>query len=318
MNTSAAVDGFLLARTAEGYSPHTIRDYRLTLRRLVEHLEDPDIATITATDVRSFMAAMRARRYRGKPLGQHTLANMWCAIRSFFGWCLEERLITSRPDAGLKRPQYTRQPIEPFSREDIAALLKAAEYTAEAVTHGRRPFRMRRPTARRDAAIVLFLLDTGLRVGEVERLTVADVDLESGEVAVHPYNSGRKSRGRHVYLGNVARRALWRYLAEREPEPTADDPLFVSLDRYPMDRSSISHMLRELGKRAGVAKVHPHRFRHTMALWFLRNGGDVFSLQRILGHSTLDMVRQYVALAEADAASAHRRASPADNWRLNG
>ena len=111
-------------------------------------------------------------------------------------------------------------------------------------------------------------------------------------------------------------KALWRYLAEREPEPTADDPLFVSLDRYPMDRSSISHMLRELGKRAGVAKVHPHRFRHTMALWFLRNGGDVFSLQRILGHSTLDMVRQYVALAEADAVSAHRRASPADNWRL--
>lgn len=314
MHLSDAVDGFFLARTAEGYSPHTLADYRVSLRRLVEYLHDPEADAVSTTDVRGFMAHMREYRYKGRPLSSHTLANIWCALRSFWGWCAAEGLVGERPDTGLKRPEYSRPAVEPFSREDVAALLQAAEFTALASTTRRRSFRMRRPSANRDVALVLLLLDTGLRVGECARLEVRDVDLDGGEVTVRPVGSGRKSRGRHVYLGTVARRALWRYVSERKPAKSA--PLFVTRERAPMSRNSISHLLRQLGERAGVSDVHPHRFRHTMAIWFLRNGGDVFNLQRLLGHSTLDMVRQYVALAEADTATAHRRASPADNWKL--
>ena len=123
-------------------------------------------------------------------------------------------------------------------------------------------------------------------------------------------------KGRTVFLGKATRRALWRYLAGREDGDDPEAPLFTCKYDRPMNKDALRLLIVHLGRKAQVKKCHPHRFRHTFAIAYLRAGGDVFTLQALLGHSTLDMVRHYARIAEIDIQQAHRRASPADNWRL--
>ena len=177
---------------------------------------------------------------------------------------------------------------------------------------------MRRPTGLRDRALILLLLDTGLRASELCALNVGDVDLKSGQVQVkHGQAGGAKGgKGRVVFLGQTARRALWRYLAARQDGQDSGAPLFVGkLERRP-NKGTLRQLMARLGKKAEVVNCHPHRFRHTFGLTYLRSGGDVFTLQALLGHSTLEMVQHYARLAQVDIEQAHRRASPVDNWQL--
>jgi site-specific recombinase XerD len=134
-------------------------------------------------------------------------------------------------------------------------------------------------------------------------------------VKVVPYLSGRKSKSRVVFIGKSSRAALWHYLAERK-NTLPDDSLFIGKNNHPLDRLILGNLLRRFGNRAGSDNVHPHRFRHTFAIQYLRNGGDIFTLQRLLGHSDISMVRRYLNIADTDAQIAHQRASPVDRWNF--
>lgn len=120
-----------------------------------------------------------------------------------------------------------------------------------------------------------------------------------------------------VYLGKRALSALWLYVSdERYPARATDDHLFLTQDGYPMDRHSIRRAIYRLADWAGI-KASPHLFRHTSAIEHLRHGMDAFSLQKMLGHETLEMTRKYLtALDDEDVGDRARRTSPADNWRL--
>ncbi|NSW52218.1 MAG: tyrosine-type recombinase/integrase [Anaerolineae bacterium] len=308
---SNAIPTYSLYLASNGFSPHTVKYYAGCMKRVLKAIGDRPVAAIQYQDLVLFMADVSAR---GR--SQNTLRAYWKSFRSFFSWAQLELGLKELPNAKIKCPAEPPTEVIPFTQEDVQALLKAAEYTRPAVSHGRKSFQMKRATAARDIALVKLLLDTGLRVSEAARLTVGDVDLfDNCAVQVHAYRSGKKSRPRTVFISRRTAYQIHRYLSTRD-KPHNSEPLFLSIKNNPMDRDSIRHLLDNLGTRADVPNTHPHRFRHTFAIEFLRNGGNVYTLQRLLGHSTLDMVRRYLHLSEVDIENAHRLASPVDNWRL--
>ncbi len=159
-------------------------------------------------------------------------------------------------------------------------------------------------------ALVSLLLDTGIRLSELTALRVRDVDLVEGRCLVR----GKGSRERLVPLGGRCRRALRASLAARgRLDPSG--PLFVGRGGSPLPRRTVQQVVRRLGGSAGITdRCSPHVLRHSFARAFLANGGDVFSLQRILGHSpaSLQVTRRYVRLVDDDLRATHRRASPID------
>lgn len=304
--------GFYLAKQAEGCSPNTIIEYRKDFAHFARWCNGRDPAKLSAGDLKAFLAHLRTEpNGRGKPLAAKTVYNCWAALRSFYRWHSEEYHCPN-PMSSVAAPKAPEPVIEPLSREGVAAILRACDGTREASTKGRAAFSMRRDTALRDRAIVLVLLDAGLRASELCALTVGDVDLSSGRVLVR---KGKGGKGRVVYLGKMARRAVWKYLATRA-QPRPDEPLFLTREGRALNPDRLVKLFANLGRRAGVANLHPHRLRHTFATEFLRNGGNLLGLQRLLGHSSLEMVRRYAAIAEADLAKAHETGSPADRWRL--
>jgi len=320
---SKAVTGFQYYKTAEGLSPTTLDSYRRILDKWVAHVGDIEVDQVTTQDLRAYLAWLRTDykpcRLAGgdHPLSPKTIRNVWVALSSFFTWASVE-FGSPNPMKGVPAPRFEIAPVEPFSKEEVEALLKACEFCREANTRDRRRFTMRRPTARRDRAIILTLLDTGLRATELCSLTIGDVDQKMGRIEVKhgPRGGAKGNKGRVVFLGKSARRVLWRYLAEREDGEDPDAPLFLGIFNRPLNKNGLRQLIAGLGKKAEVKDCYPHRFRHTFAITYLRAGGDLFTLQALLGHSTLDMVRRYARIAEIDIQQAHRRASPADNWRL--
>lgn len=315
MKLSQAIEGFLYDFQANGNSDRTAKLYKLYLHKLDEFLDDQDVEQVTHDDLQDYMMYLRTDykpfRFSGdtSPLSPSALDNHWKAFRSFFGWA--ERIMgIPRPDLHIGKPDYDLPVVKALTEHEIRAILKACEYKREAIPGDRKSYRTKRPTADRDRAMILLLLDTGLRIGEVTRLKIEDLSLESGEVMVAPFGRGIKSKPRMAYLGNAARRAMWIYLARHRKDARPHEKVFEQ------NPHNIRRMLRDLGEKANVQDVHPHRFRHTFAISFLRNGGDVYTLMRLLGHSSLEMSRRYLDLAEADDERAHRRASPADNWKL--
>jgi len=297
---SRAIKGYLLDAAAGELSSSTGKLYRYYLGIYLGYQGDVEIEQIMGEDLIEYFTHLRTdykpNRPSGdtSPLSYSSLDNHWKCLRSFFGWC-ERILEIERPDRYLPRPRGKLSEVRPFTQDEIKALVGGC-------LKGRKA---RRSTGTRDKAIIMILLDTGIRIGELLRLRVSDINIDTGEIRIRPFESSIKSKSRTVFMGKATKRVVWIHLAEHD-----DISLFGI--RY----QAVRMMLRRLGERVGVENVRPHRFRHTFAIQYLRNGGDVFTLQRLLGHSSLEMVRHYLRLADADAEEAHRRASPVDGWGL--
>ena len=160
----------------------------------------------------------------------------------------------------------------------------------------------------------MMLLDAGLRIGEIVRLKMDDLHLDDSFIKV----LGKGKKERFVPIGSNSQRVLQRYLFHFRPKQndSQNEYVFLSTGRNPLTENSLKLMFARLAQRSGVKRLHAHLCRHTFATKFLINGGDVFSLQQILGHSTLEMVRHYVNLASSHVTLQHRRFSPLDRLNL--
>jgi site-specific recombinase XerD len=252
------------------------------------------LAELRPASIRRWLLAVQAGHKR--PLAPSSIAGRVRTVRAFGSWIAREFDLTHSPVRGVPVPRVPERIISSLRDGDVRALLRALEE------------RSTQPD--RDRAIVLLLLDTGVRLSEVAGLRIKDVDLIEGRCRV----MGKGSRERLVPIGRKTRQALRRTLTRRGTVD-ADDALFVGPDGAPLAAHAYQQLFRRLASHSHLStRCSPHVLRHTFARAFLQNGGDVFSLQRILGHSpsSLQVTRRYVDLLDDDLRAIHRQASPVD------
>jgi len=309
---SKCIDYYEVCNRAEGKSPKTISWYSANLRRFRNYLKSrhlPDLLdNIDIKLLREYVIyLLKKKRFDGhpytpvqiEPLSSATVHGHVRTLRAFFGWLVAEGLIQNNPAKDLKPLKVTKKVITTLSDQEIESILNTLSPT--------------NPSDARNRTIFMILLDTGLRIGELINLNTGDTHMDEGFLKV----MGKGKKERIVPIGSNAQRALQRYLFRYRPNPTLSrtDNVFLSIHGDPLTENSIKLMFARLAQRSGIKRLHAHLCRHTFATWFLINGGDVSTLQQILGHSTLEMVRHYVNLASNQVAIQHQRFSPLD--RLN-
>jgi integrase/recombinase XerC/integrase/recombinase XerD len=303
--------GWLLDSEIRQLSTRTLESRKFIVDKLLWFLRKSGFTECGIFEIRQFLAYIS--NGHESPEGRwdnphcrtkvrpRTVETYFVNLRTLFRFLVEEEAIEESPLETMRPPIARRDQIQPFTRQQVEALLQAAKKSRHSL---------------RDQAIVLLLLDSGVRASELCSLKTQDLDMQGRFCRV----LGKGNKRRSLYFGRATTKAIWKYLRE-EPRDSLD-PLFMS-DRGTragegLTRSGLQQIIERLGKAAEVksARCSPHTFRHTFAIEFLRAGGNVFSLKEMLGHTSLTMVNRYVALAESDIENQHRQFSPAD--RLKG
>jgi site-specific recombinase XerD len=296
---------YILNCEVEGKSPETIAIYGMVIRNFIWYSHQsnfPEAHDLTAMHIRGFLFYLMTETNRWginspatrKQVSKTTVNDYFRALRCFFNWLEREGHILINPFNNIRTPRADDKVIEPLNENEISSVLKQCSRNTVLDV--------------RNKAIVSVLLDCGLRISELASLTTNDIDLETGAITIR---NGKGGKQRIVCLGKTALYALRKYVIYHRKCET--DRVFVNRSGKPLEIRGIKIMIQRLGNSAGI-KIHPHKLRHTYAITYLRNGGDVFSLKYTLGHSTLQMTMRYLqSLNSADAANAHRRYSPLDN-----
>ena len=305
---SDALTAYLICAKAEGRSPKTILWVTSSVGYFRKFLGgDPDIRAIAANDLRRFIIALQeSPKYNRHPynkprqerLSPQSIETYARAIRAFFGFLHREELIDSNPMQKVKMPKVPVKVVPTFSEQEIEKLLSQPDRNSD------RGFR--------DYTILVTFYDTAIRLSELTGLGEGGIDFDNGYLKV----MGKGSKERYVPFGRVVAKALLKYKIKHRPEPIGTDKFFLTMDGRPLDAGRLEKIVKEYGQKAGLGRCYPHKLRHTSSVAYLRNGGDPFTLQKKLGHSSLQMTRHYSNLADSDIRAAHLKHSPAD--RLKG
>jgi site-specific recombinase XerD len=314
VSLSSLVKGFILTQRTDCKSPKTIEYYDGILRRFLwyanQHKWPDDVRLITEWYIREFLAYVSSEINRWgmngngsessrKKATYSTVHHYYCVLKAFFNWCIREDCILESPLVKIKLANPRLNVVRPYTTPEILKLLNVCDYNFK---------NNAKFLGSRNKAIVLTLLDTGLRISELAGIKLEDIESERGWIKV----KGKGAKERVVRIGATAQKALWRYMVYRHKNQHSE--LWLTEEGEPMKSGGIQVMMKRLKERAGVtSNGNCHRFRHTFALSFLRKDGNPFNLQYLLGHSDLRMVKHYVSTLDMeDALKAHEQASPAD------
>ena len=269
---------FLEAKKIEGCSERTIKYYKVTVEQLLKKVLHP-IRKVTTEQMREYLVDYQKINNCGKT----TIDNVRRNISSFFSWLEEEDYILKSPMRRIHKIRAEKLVKNVITDEDIERLRDGCDCL-------------------RDVAIIDLLYSTGIRVGELVRLNRADINFSERECVVF----GKGDKERRVYFDAKSKIHLINYLKSRIDDNPA---LFVSLDK-PYNRLKISGveiLLRQLGKKLHLDRVHPHKFRRSMATRAIDKGMPIEQVQKILGHSQIDTTMQYAIVNQNNVKAAHRK-----------
>jgi site-specific recombinase XerD len=286
------LDAFLLARKTQGIAKRSIEFYSDKLRTFTQFCSGQEISRITQIDPNSIRLFLLHLTEKGhNPGGVHAY---YRSLKAFLLWWEDEYEPEGwkNPIRKVKAPKVALEPRDPVPLEDVRALIDACEG--------------RKFNDLRDKAIFLCLLDTGARASEFLNLNWNDVNHITGEILIR---AGKGGKPRFVFIGAKARKALRNY---RKVHPSASGAVWVINAGERLSIWGLRSMINYRSRKAGVKKPSLHAFRRAFAINMLRAGADIFSLQKLMGHADITVLRRYLAQDNQDVQVAHKRASPVD------
>ena len=309
MTLQAALVAYRTYARAEGKSPKTVDWVVSSVGYFADFLgpDQQDIGAITGNDLRRFIIALQGKpKFTNHPYNKPQQAKLsaqsietYCrGISTFFSFLNREGFIENNVMAKVKMPKVPEVIIPTFSEKELTKLLSQ---TNRGTNEGFR-----------DYCILLTLIDTGIRLSELADLKADDVDYEQNLFRV----MGKGQKERFVPFGRRVAKALMKYQMKCRPEPVGTDNFWLRRDGQPLTPKRIEKLISAYGKKAGLKRCYAHKLRHTSSVMYLRNGGDVFSLQKKLGHRSLAMTRHYSNLADSDIRAQHLRYGVADRLKF--
>lgn len=268
-----AIQMFIVTKKVEGCTENTIHYYMGTLRRFFNEINQR-LEEITADQIRYYLAIRSTRDKLSKTSQDNELR----VLKSFFKWCSGEEYIERNPTENIKAVKKEKRMKKPFSETELELIREKAGN-------------------KRDRAIVEVLYSTGVRVGELCGMNISDIT--NDEIVVF----GKGEKERTVYLNARAKIAIGEYLKTREDNENA---LFIGkITKKRLNKGGVERMIRELGKRAGVANCHPHRFRRTAGTIALNRGMPLEQVQQMLGHEDIATTTIYARSEERNVKASH-------------
>lgn len=297
MTLLSTFEEFLITQQIKGNSSKTVSYYKNCVMPMIEYIgADTDIRSVDIDTLRKYALSLRRR-----DISDNSYKTYLKGIKAYLHWLYEEDYTGVNFSDKLKLPKAQRKTIDVLTASEIKLIFSC--------------FDIKSALGLRNYCICALMLDSGLRRNEIIRLKLSDLHIFEGYAVIN----GKGNKQRIVPLGNNSKRYLIKYVNSR-PCSSECDSLFLTKQGKPITNATIARIFKSIQASKVVQgrltrRIYPHLLRHTFATVYLENGGNIYALQQILGHTTLEMVKKYVHLTQAKTVVNFSNYSPLDNLR---